>query len=157
MVTSRRLVGFNCFKWKKMCLPVAIQLEWFDQLTKSTKPIELTSTNQTDLKTPNRLYEYDGEKWRCQCFFSGCVNILAYLSASASISAAVFWRAAMYFWLYPCQRVCNSNTGIGQKACTWLREIYSCSCLTLLPGPAWVLLNNICMPFSRSLYTWQVT
>ena len=27
--------------------------------------------------------------------------------------------------------------------CTWLGEIYSCSCLTVLPGPAWVLLNKI--------------
>ena len=32
----------------------------------------------------------------------------------------------------------------GIKACTWLREISSCSCLTVLPGPAWVLLNKIC-------------
>ena len=28
--------------------------------------------------------------------------------------------------------------------CTWLGEICSCSCLTVLPGPAWVLLNKIC-------------
>ena len=28
----------------------------------------------------------------------------------------------------------------------------SCSFLTLLPGLAWVLLNNICILFSRSLY-----
>ena len=34
---------------------------WFDQLTKSTKPIELTSTNQTDLKTPNRLQNMTGK------------------------------------------------------------------------------------------------
>ena len=27
---------------------------------------------------------------------------------------------------------------------TWLREISSSSCLTFLPGPAWVLLNKIC-------------
>ena len=28
--------------------------------------------------------------------------------------------------------------------CTWFGEISSCSCLTVLPGPAWVLLNKIC-------------
>ena len=27
---------------------------------------------------------------------------------------------------------------------TWLGEISSCSCLTVLTGPAWVLLNKIC-------------
>ena len=31
--------------------------EWFDQLTKSTKPIRPTSTNQTDFKTPNQLQD----------------------------------------------------------------------------------------------------
>ena len=33
-----------------------------------------------------------------------------------------------------------------------MREISSCCCLTVLPGPAWLLLNKICIPFSRSLY-----
>ena len=28
------------------------------------------------------------------------------------------------------------------KVCMWLREISSCSCLTFLPGPAWVLLSK---------------
>ena len=27
--------------------------------------------------------------------------------------------------------------------CTWLREVCSCCSLTVLPGPAWVLLNNV--------------
>ena len=36
--------------------------------------------------------------------------------------------------------------------CTWLGELSSCSCLTALPGPAWVLLSKIYKPFSRSLY-----
>ena len=31
-------------------------------------------------------------------------------------------------------------------------RIFSCCCLTVLPGPAWLLLNKICIPFSRSLY-----
>ena len=38
-------------------------------------------------------------------------------------------------------------------AFTWLGEISSCSCLTLLPGPAWVLLSKIYKPFPGSLYT----
>ena len=28
------------------------------------------------------------------------------------------------------------------KVCTWLGEISSCSCLTVLPGPAWLLLSK---------------
>ena len=34
---------------------------------------------------------------------------------------------------------------------TWLREISSCSCLTFLPGPAWVLLSKICKDFFSAL------
>ena len=37
-------------------------------------------------------------------------------------------------------------------ACTWLGEISYCSCLTFLPGPAWVLLSKIYKPFPGSLY-----
>ena len=36
---------------------------------------------------------------------------------------------------------------------TWLREISSCSCLTFLPGPAWVLLSKICKDFFSALYS----
>merc|ERR1719350_2689835 len=28
--------------------------------------------------------------------------------------------------------------------CTWFGEVCSCSCLNVLPGPAWVLLSKIC-------------
>ena len=34
---------------------------------------------------------------------------------------------------------------------TWLREISSCSCLTFLPGPAWVLLSNTYKPLFAPL------
>ena len=37
-------------------------------------------------------------------------------------------------------------------ACTWFGEISSCSSLTDLPGPAWVLLSKICKPLAGSLY-----
>ena len=36
--------------------------------------------------------------------------------------------------------------------CTWLGEISSCSFLTVLPGPAWVLLNKFCKEYISSLY-----
>ena len=38
------------------------------------------------------------------------------------------------------------------KVCTWLREISSCSCLTILPGPAWVLLSKTYKPLFPPLY-----
>ena len=38
------------------------------------------------------------------------------------------------------------------KVCTGLREISSCSCLTVLPGPAWVLLSKTCKPLLAPLY-----
>ena len=37
---------------------------------------------------------------------------------------------------------------------TWLREISSCSFLTVLPGPAWVLLNKTYKPLFPPLYTY---
>ena len=36
---------------------------------------------------------------------------------------------------------------------TWLREMSSYSCLTFLPGPAWVLLSKICKDFFTALYS----
>ena len=39
-----------------------------------------------------------------------------------------------------------------EKVCTWLREISSCSCLTVLPGPAWVLLSKKYILFPGALY-----
>ena len=38
------------------------------------------------------------------------------------------------------------------SVCTWLREVCSCSCLPVLPGPAWVLLSKFCIFLCRSLY-----
>ena len=46
-------------------------------------------------------------------------------------------------------------TELGNKACMWFGEICSCSCLTVLPGPAWVLLSKFHKPFTSftaSLY-----
>ena len=41
-------------------------------------------------------------------------------------------------------------------ACTWFGEICSCCCLTVLLGPAWVLLSKIYKTFAGSLYCAQV-
>ena len=46
----------------------------------------------------------------------------------------------------------KQNTERQIKVCTWLREICSCSCLTVLPGPAWVLLSKTCKPYFAPLY-----
>ena len=42
------------------------------------------------------------------------------------------------------------------KVCTWLREISSCSCLTVLLGPAWVLLSKTNKPLFSPLYNWKL-
>ena len=39
-----------------------------------------------------------------------------------------------------------------ENVCTWLREMSSCPCLTVLPGPAWVLLSNTNKPLFPPLY-----
>ena len=42
-----------------------------------------------------------------------------------------------------------------KKACAWLREFSSYSCLTAMPGSAWVLLSKTCKPFFlSSVYGW---
>ena len=43
------------------------------------------------------------------------------------------------------------------KVYTWLREISSCSCLTVLLGPAWVLLSKTYKPLFVPLYKKSVT
>ena len=42
------------------------------------------------------------------------------------------------------------------EVCTWLREISSCSCLTVLPGPAWVLLSKTKQTFISPSVQFQV-
>ena len=39
-----------------------------------------------------------------------------------------------------------------EEARTRSRESSSCSCLSILPGPAWLLINKICISFACSLY-----
>ena len=47
----------------------------------------------------------------------------------------------------------NYTTEPPEKVCTWLQEISSCSCLTFLSGPAWLLLNKTCILFPGPPYT----
>ena len=47
----------------------------------------------------------------------------------------------------------SRNTEPRKSLGTWLRDISSCSCLTFLPGPAWVLLSKIWQDFFSALYT----
>ena len=47
---------------------------------------------------------------------------------------------------------CGVYTEHPENVCMWLREISSCSCLTVLPGPAWVLLSKIYTLFPGALY-----
>ena len=42
-----------------------------------------------------------------------------------------------------------------KKMVTRLREISSCSCLTTLPDPAWVLLSKVCIHFTRVLQNYK--
>ena len=52
------------------------------------------------------------------------------------------------------ERFCDiALTEHPENVCTWLREISSCSCLTVLPGPAWVLLSKKYILFPGALYT----
>ena len=45
-----------------------------------------------------------------------------------------------------------ASTEHPENVCTGLREISSCSCLTVLPGPAWVLLSKKYILFPGALY-----
>ena len=49
------------------------------------------------------------------------------------------------------QRHSRRCTEVPKMVCTCLREICSCSCLPILPGPAWVLLSKIYRLFLRAL------
>ena len=69
---------------------------------------------------------------------------------------ATYWSVAK---LWPAGRwnetVKHKTSTEGEiKVCTWLREISSCSCLTVLPGPAWVLLSKTYKPLFPPLYTY---
>ena len=66
--------------------------------------------------------------------------------------AAQRWRLAEYSAMYRDHRQ-DATTELPNMVCMWLWEICSCSCLSVLPGPAWVLLSKIYKPFSGALYT----
>ena len=37
----------------------------------------------------------------------------------------------------------KKSTEMSKILCTWLQEVCSCCSLTVLPGPAWLLLNYV--------------
>ena len=60
-------------------------------------------------------------------------------------STAFFWQSLLL--LSPVWKPYRE----ANKGFTWLREISACSCLTVLPGPAWVLLGKTCKPLFTPL------
>ena len=61
-----------------------------------------------------------------------------------NIGGCIFIRASYAKdWNHPTRLIQRSAS-----VCTRLREVCSCSCLPVLPGPAWVLLSKICLLFS---------
>ena len=82
-----------------------------------------------------------GRKTRNPNFFLNLVDIFI---------DDVYYCTTYALFLYVFE-VCVKSTGPPEKVCTWFREISSCSCLTVLPGPAWVLLSKICKDFFSAL------
>ena len=77
-------------------------------------------------------------KWGFHCFLHFDLTLLKFGRFQ------IFCNNGHHFDFYP-------YTEIDKKACMWLREISFHSCLIVLPGPARLLLNKICTPFSRCL------
>ena len=72
-----------------------------------------------------------GYRWRSSSFFHW--NFDSFLRIE-------FWNSSQAETRKP-------STGSDLNVLTWLREFSSCSCLTALPGPAWVLLSKTFKPF----------
>ena len=51
---------------------------------------------------------------------------------------------SVYDLAFPTSPASLAYTEMRFNLCMWLGEIYSVPCLTVMPGPAWVLLNKIC-------------
>ena len=58
-----------------------------------------------------------------------------------------------YEYQYSHNSMVSRSTEAPEIACTRLGEICSCSCLTFLTGPAWVLFSKIYKPFPGPLYS----
>ena len=91
------------------------------------------------------------DAYRLGLFSCPCFHVL--FSFSFQQQCGVKWVKVVVQWIQggfwlSCFKYC---TEIGLKACTWLGEISSCSCLTALPDPAWVLLSKNYKPFSSPL------
>ena len=78
--------------------------------------------------------------------FSGSVFIFA---NHYNYKALLLYHKIPKLWLGAHVKHCTETN---KEACTWLRKFCSCSCLTALPGLAWVLLSKIYTPFCSPLY-----
>ena len=76
------------------------------------------------------------------------VSISVFHVASASRQLSLYANLLSRFT----REFSQCSTEPRKRLGTWLREISSCSCLTFLPGPAWVLLSKICKGFFSALY-----
>ena len=85
-------------------------------------------------------------RWIDNCMASESCNLCTLFSFTGVYPYVTYSLCIMGLWSL------NLMHNVQRSACMWLREISSCSCLTFLTGPAWLLLNKICTPFSRSLY-----
>ena len=75
--------------------------------------------------------------------FPGLVNFVPAIAYHFCLNlAAAFSQLGNSLIEIPC-------TGPANEACAWLWEISSSSCLSDLPGPAWLLLNKTCIPCSK--------
>ena len=95
--------------------------------------------------------------WEVECTLRGCQYCQSLIGWSAVVPVAdatsshqnitySYFTGHIFVALLLCTTEPRKSLG------TWLREISSCSSLTFLPGPAWVLLSKICQDFFSALY-----
>ena len=113
----------------------------------------------------NGLYEYidreGGGKGACGLPACPLRRPFPFVSVRSSVCLPAVCQAITHFWPPPLPppttyymqvallsplflSLTGQITEMRFIFCTWLGEISSCSCLTVLPDPAWVLLNKIC-------------
>ena len=74
-----------------------------------------------------------------------------YRTSAPNIMYEVRLRLPRKIKLHCKSYVLSKTTELPKMVCKWLREMCSCSCLAILPGPAWVLLSKIYRPYLGAL------
>ena len=103
---------------------------------------------QTHVAESSELYEEYKIDWRLIGFkyvLNLASKVISYPNLGAHSTTHIFTYMEVCSQVWPCT---EPRKSLG----TWLREICSCSCLTFMPGPAWVLLSKICKDFFSALY-----